>query len=612
MVFVQGVERGVTLLQLPLSTAVADLLAQTAQAAGVTPEDLLIFTSEGELINGKATLSGVTDTEGELFALRRGSLSCKELPEEVERDWRTFRDFPAHDAYEESFCFEGDWAGQALQEDERLLFDLTVRARKAFALYFLHLRKYDRLAEKLKIRSSACPVLLKSIKLYYKRIKSQFTSVRHQLETLKAETFPAAQSFKARLKALQAQDQLAPYVQLLLKDGNLKNCGKAFAASLRSLENKLSEVESLLEDSKKTLREKLTRAKSRISSLTRFFEVYYSTEVRPGDLASALHCCALYRQLRLALNSRNSAEVESVRDRIDEVLDLVETAERTLAELEECGRQGKEESTRVAALFKEVVTVCAEKATRLAHRGQHKLAKFMNKIAALNRKKELLDFPTNFPVACEAALCEIERRRSANQFLSAMYAELCHHIVTEEERRCEFVTSHGQYLPRDLFGELEGPVMPRSLLRHLLTIDTREVETSSFGALEDCYKGTILHYEKELKQAEVQRLQDQKELAQKCERLERDLKDAAIFLQRLEGEKKELQIQVQNYSVELGLLREETRGSELRMLHAEITKLQRKEAAFKEGWVEQVQSLELEVKLLRARERKKSRTTDLP
>jgi hypothetical protein len=48
------------------------------------------------------------------------------------------------------------------------------------------------------------------------------------------------------------------------------------------------------------------------------------------------------------------------------------------------------------------------------------------------------------------------------------------------------------------------------------------------------------------------------------------------------------------------------------MLHAEITKLQRKEAAFKEGWVEQVQSLELEVKLLRARERKKSRTIDLP
>lgn len=612
MVLVQGVERGVTLLQLPLSTAVADLLAQTAQAAGITPEDLLIFTSEGELVNWKGTLSGVTGTEGELFALRRGCLNCKELPEEAERDWRTFRNFPPHDAYEEPFSFEGDWAGQALQEDERLLFDLTVRARKAFALYFLHLRKYDQLAEKLKIRSAACPVLLKSLKLYYKRIKSQFASVRRQLETLKAETFPAAQSFKARLKALQAQSLLAPYVQLLLKDGNLKNCGKNFATSLRSLENKLSEIESLLEEAKKTLREKLTRAKSRISSLTRFFEVYYSAEVRPEDLASALQCCALYRQLRLALNSHNFAEVETVRDRIDEVMDLVETAERTLAELEECGRQGKEENTRVAALFKEVVTICAEKATKLTHRGQHKLAKITTKIAALNSKKELLDFPTKFPVACEAALCEIERRRSANQFLSAMYAELCHHIVTEEERRCEFVATHGKYLPRDMFGELEGPVMPRSLLRHLLTIEPREVERNSFGVLDDCFKGTILHYENELKQAEVQRLQDQKELAEKCERLERDLKDAAVYLQRLEGEKKELQTQVQNYSVELGLLREETRGSELRMLHAEITKLQRKEAAFKEGWVEQVQSLELEVKLLRARERKKSRTIDLP
>jgi hypothetical protein len=32
-----------------------------------------------------------------------------------------------------------------------------------------------------------------------------------------------------------------------------------------------------------------------------------------------------------------------------------------------------------------------------------------------------------------------------------------------------------------------------------------------------------------------------------------------------------------------------------------------KEAAFKEGWIEQVQNLEMEVRMLRSRERKKSR-----
>ena len=612
MVLVQGVERGVTLLHLSLSISVADLFVQTAEAAGIAAEDLLIFSSEGQLVNGKATLTEVTDAEGELFALRRGSLGCKDLPEEKERGWQTFRDFPPHDAYEEPFSFNGDWAEQALQEDERLLFDLTVRARKAFAVYFMHLRKYDRMAQQLSIRSAACPVLLKSIKLYYKQIKSQFASVRIQLETLKAETLPSAHSFKAKLKALQMQEQLAPYIQLLLKDGNLKNCGKAFAASLRSLETKISEVESLLEDAKKTLKEKLSRTKTRISALNRFFQIYSASETRSQDLANALQCCVLYRQLRLALNRSNLEEVERVRDRIDEVLDLVEIAERALDELEGWGRQAKEENTRVTTLFKEVITMCADKATKLAHRGQYKLSKIATKIAVLNSKKELLDFPAKFPAACQAALCEIERRRCANLQLSEMYAELCHHIVTEEERRHAFVNNYGKYLPQDMFGELENPVMSRNLLRHLLNIETREIDASRFGDIDECFKGTILHYENELKQAEAQRLQDQKELAEKCERLERDLKDAAILLQRLEGEKKELQTQIQNYSVELGLLREETRGSELRMLHAEINKLQRKEAAFKEGWVEQVQSLELEVKLLRARERKKSRTIDLP
>lgn len=614
MVLVQGVERGVTLLHLSLGISVADLFVQTAEAAEIAAEDLLIFSSEGQLVNGKASLTDVTDAEGELFALRRGSLGCKDLPEEKERDWQTFPGFPPHDAYEEPFFFDGDWAEQALQEDERLLFDLTVRARKTFAVYFMHLRKYERMAQQLSIRSAACPVLLKSIKLYYKQIKSQFASVRIQLETLKTETLPSAHSFKAKLKALQMQEQLTPYIQLLLKDGNLKNCGKSFAASLRSLETKLSEVESLLEDAKKTLKEKLARAKSRISASTRFvkFHPSVSAEKRSQDLVNALQCCALYRQLRLALNLRNLEEVERVRDRIDEVLELVEVAERALAELEGWGRQEKEENTRVIALFKEVINVCADKATRLTHRGQYKLSKIATKIALLNSKKELLDFPAKFPAACEAALCEIERRRCANLQLSEMYAELCHHIVTEEERRYAFVNNYGKYLPQDMFGELENPVMPRNLLRHLLNIETREIDASHFGDIDECFKGTILHYENELKQAEAQRLQDQKELAEKCERLERDLKDAAILLQRLEGEKKELQTQIQNYSVELGLLREETRGSELRMLQAEITKLQRKEAAFKEGWVEQVQSLELEVKLLRARERKKSRTIDLP
>lgn len=606
MVLVQGVERGVTLLRVPVTTPVASVVRDTAKAAGLAVEDLLIFTSEGVLVNDLPEL-----TEGELFALRRGSLCCKDPSPAEERDWKTFEGFPPHDAYEESFSFEGDWADRTLQDDERLLFSLTERARETYAVYMLHFKQYDQLAERLKIRTAACPVLLKSIELFYKQIKTQFATVRSQLEALKTETLPAAHSFKARLKALLTQDTVAPYIHQLLKDGQLKNYGKTYAASIRSLENKLSEVESLLDDSKKTLREKMTKARNRCTAFSRFLQLFSSVESKHQDLLNALQCCTLYRQMRLALNQKQLAEVELIRDHIDEMLDVVETAERVLAELEELGRLEREENTRVTALFKDIISVCAEKATRLNHRGQYKLAKIAAKTANLRNKMEILNFPSEFPVACEAALCEIERRRSANLQLADMYAELCHHIVTEEERRWEFVDKYGKYLPKDLFSELENPVISRHLLRHLLVIEPRESDCSVYGRTDDCFKRTILHYETELKEAEVQRLQDQEKLAEKCDRLERDLKDAAVLLQQIEGEKKELQTQIQNYSVELGLLREETRGSEQRMLQAEIAKLQRKEAAFKEGWVEQVQGLELEVKLLRARERKKSRTLDL-
>ena len=160
-----------------------------------------------------------------------------------------------------------------------------------------------------------------------------------------------------------------------------------------------------------------------------------------------------------------------------------------------------------------------------------------------------------------------------------------------------------------LFPELEIPPIPSSTLHQLLNYDSPDISSKPtlFTHLNPHFQHTILHYEGELRQSEVQQTQELHGLQTKCQRLEQDLAELTEMIAHCSSDKQALRLQLQTYSMELGGLKEKARGSQLRVLRAELDRLQKKEVAFKEGWVEQVQSLEMEVRLLRAKERKNSR-----
>lgn len=616
MVNVLGVELGRPLLTVSTAVPTSDIFAMVASEAGIPEEELLIFNSEGLLIDPKQDLSTQTLEDSDLFAIRNNNVSCDVKSVHSAKDWKTFKNFPAHDAYEEPFPFDSatDAEVEGLQETERLLFALTLKARCAYALYIMHMRRYDKIARMLEIRAKACPVLLKSVKLYYKQVHYHCRNVSGKLQKLKLESIQRAETFKPRLQELAGMQHLAPYIQRILSNSSFKNYGKHYSASLRSLESKLIEVEKLLEATKKSIREKMTKAKNRTSTLTRFLQGYFGAETRCKEpiMAAALNVCAAYRSLRTQLNEAvrcGHRRIDSSESDIEDYQDQVEAAERIVTELDDFGRQEKEESTRITMIFKETVAECADKANRLKLRGKDKLVKIERKLARLEEGKDMLDFPCKFASNCEAALCEMERRKATSLYFTDMYAELCWKIDCEEERKREFQHNYGPTLPAQLFPELEQPSIPSSTLHKLLNYDSTDIlsKPSLFTQLEPRFQHTILHYEGELRQSEVQQTQELHGLHTRCQRLEQDLAELTALIDRCTSEKQGLIVQLQTYSAELGELREAARGSQLRVLRTELDRLQKKEAAFKEGWVEQVQSLEMEVRLLRSRERKKSR-----
>lgn len=616
MVNVLGVELGRPLLTVSTAVPTSDIFAMVSSEAGIPEEELLIFNSEGVLIDPKQDLATQTLEDSDLFAIRNNSVSCDVKSVHSAKDWKTFKNFPAHDAYEEPFPFDSATGAEpeGLQETERLLFALTLKARRAYALYIMHMRRYDKIARMLEIRARACPVLLKSVKLYYKQVRYHCRNVSGKLQKLKLESMQKAESFKPRLKELAEMQHLAPYIEQILSNSSFKNYGKHYSASLRSLENKLIEVEKLLEATKKSIREKMTKAKNRTSTLTRFLKSYFGAETRCKEplFAAALNVCSAYRSLRTMLNETlrcGHRRIDSTESDLEDYQDKVEAAERIVAELDEFGRQEKEESTRITVIFKETVAECADKANRLKLRGKDKLMKIERKLVRLEEGKEMLDFPSKFTSNCEAALCEMERRKATSLYFTDMYAELCWNLDCEEERKREFLQNYGRTLPAQLFPELEQPPIPSSTLHRLLNYDDSDIlsKPSLFTQLDPRFQHTILHYEGELRQSEVLQTQEMLGLQTRCHRLEQDLAELTELITRCGREKQELRGLLQTYSAELGELREGARGSQLRVLRSELDRLQKKEAAFKEGWVEQVQSLEMEVRLLRARERKKSR-----
>lgn len=621
MVNILGVELGRPLLTVSTAVPSSDVFAMVASEAGIPEEELLLFNTQGVLIDPKLDLAAQTLEDSDLFAIRNNSVACDIKSVQTSKDWKTFKHFPELDVYEEPYPFTEELVESGVQETERLLFALTLKARRAYALYLMHMRRFDKVARVLDIRAKACPVLLKSVKLYYKQVQYHCSAVCQHLEKLKGETLEKAECFKPRLQALGEVEHLAPYVQQLLSNPAFKNYGKSYASSLRNLKSKLIEVERLLELTKKSIRDKMTRAKNRLNTLTRFLQAYFGSEVRgkePTLAAHAVAVCSQYRQLRLQLNdllrsgynvigpitinTPSDAEVEVFQDQIDEM-------ERILAELDDFGRQEKEETMRIMVIFKETVGECADKANRLKLRGKDKLEKIEKKVKRLEAGKELLDFPGHFPANCEAALCELERRRATALYFTDMYAELCQQICTEEGNKRTFLDTWGEKIPGTLFAELEVAPFSEDCLKKLLDIpqtDTSEA-SSLFGALDPRCKHTILHFEGELRQAEVQQVQEMQGLQRKCERLEQDLAEVTALIKQRSEEKLGLRRELQNYAGQLEQAREDARGSQLRVLRTELDRLQKKEAAFKEGWVEQVQSLEMEMRLLRAKERKRNR-----
>jgi hypothetical protein len=619
MVNVLGVELGRPLVTVSTAVPTADIFAMVASEAGIPEEELLIFNSEGVLIDSKLDLAAQTLEDSDLFAIRNNSVSCEIKSVHSLKDWKAFKNFPAHDAYEEPFPFDNatDTDNAGIQETERLLFALTLKARRAYALYIMHMRRYDKIARMLEIRARACPVLLKSVKLYSKQVRYHCRNVNGKLQNLKLESLEKAENYKPKLKALAEIEHLAPYIQRILANSAFKNYGKHYSASLRSLENKLIEVERLLESTKKSIREKMTKAKNRTSTLSRFIQGYFGAEIRCKEplFAASLNVCAAYRTLRTILNDtlrfgHIRADIcPSSETEIEEYQYKVEETERILTELDEYGRQEKEESTRITVIFKETVAECADKANRLKLRGKDKLLKIERKLVRLEEGKEMLDFPSRFTGNCEAAMCEMERRKATSMYLADMYAELCWNIECEEENKREFVQTYGKILPSQLFPELEIPPIPSSTLHKLLNYDNPDISSKPtlFTQLNPPFQHTILHYEGELRQSEVQQTQELHGLQTRCQRLEQDLGELTEMIENCSSEKQALRLQLQTYSMELGGLREKARGSQLRALRVELDRLQKKEVAFKEGWVEQVQSLEMEVRLLRAKERKNSR-----
>lgn len=574
---------------------------------GIRSDSLVLYTSEGHLLNQTDRFSDQIGGSSKIFLFRKDFVN-------FECDTLDIKDSsplgsPEAKQFKELVPQNHPDFGK-INEIGKKLFEQKEKAEKLLKNYLDQKKKFENLNEQSQIRLEASEAILKNLKNYKNKVKTHWKLQNQKMRSFQGKTNNLFDLFKSKLEEIKSAG-LGTEVDEIFRQNKMKGFGdtvyskvSTFCTKMQKLADVFKRVKKLIKESDESF-ENVSKKNDEVA----FSSDYSILANQEGHFYNLNIMDEIYNEFNdcysMALAQASQSEKNKSIGKLFEFKQNTEENEHILRSLQNTmsGFQKlSDHSKRIWIFFKnKVILTSVTVVSDLKFQVSEKLDKMQDRYLLLKKLTSFFKIPLKLVDSCAAARLEIQNSHVKFEEIRKMYTDLCMMIISDSNQRKAFLEENDSLLPEEMFGHLTQPVLNRSHLRQLLMFPDQykevlveELQSYSNQELINYYEGKLGRIEREYsEEIAASKLKEKK--------LEDHLAYLLSYKQKLTNSALSQHELLKKYSIELQPLRNFESERKIKQFQVEVNNLKEKEEAFKRIHLANLKYLKEENKSLRER-----------